>query len=65
MDKAEECARARAVVAALNVALLALNEAERQAGTTKILNAGQLARAQEAVTKLQAKPLQVCERMPS
>lgn len=64
MDKTEEYARCRAVVAALNVAAAALQEAERQAGGSKILNAGALERAQKAIEKLQEKPLDGAARMP-
>lgn len=65
MDKSEENARARAVVASLNVAIEATKEAERQAGATKVVNPGDVTRAIKALEKLQAKPLGLCQRMPS
>lgn len=64
IDKTEEYARCRAVVAALNVAIEALKEAERQAGTTKILNPGKVQRVVDSITALQEKPLSLCARMP-
>lgn len=62
MTKDEQCARARAVVAALNVAIEAVKEAERQAGATKVMASAE--GTLRALERLQAKPLGICERMP-
>lgn len=69
MDQAEQTARARAVVAALNVAIEAVREAERQAGEYtgggKILHPGKANQVKAKLAELQAKPLALCGRAPS
>lgn len=69
MDKSEELARARAVVAALNMAIEAVKEAERQAGEYtgggKILHPGKANAVKAKLAELQAKPLGLCGRAPS